>query len=189
MMVCVLRLMVDGRLEGRGPLGEGTMCPEPSGRGMALALGKPCSTSAWGVLGRVGTESWAWEDRDGTEAIMRDWCRWTIMSLWKLIRRLKAALRRPSQTKRKARRPSMSRAPMTPPAIAGRFGPDLIALTGELGLEDVRCEPAELDEVGDAVFDGALVAVEVNDAVPVGAGRGTWAVVGAESGIPAKADT
>jgi hypothetical protein len=78
---------------------------------------------------------------------------------------------------------------MTPPAIAGRFGPDLIALTGELGLEDVRCEPAELDEVCDAVFDGALVAVEVNDAVPVGAGRGTWAVVGAESGIPAKADT
>jgi len=50
---------------------------------------------------------------------------------------------------------------MMPPAIAGRFRCDFVVLTGELVLDVVGRE-----------VDEAPVAVEVDDDVPVGAGKG-----------------
>jgi len=62
---------------------------------------------------------------------------------------------------------------MMPPAIAGRFGPDLTVWSDELVLEADGCEPEEVAEVGARVADGdPLEAVELNDGVPVGTDTG-----------------
>ena len=82
MVTCSVRLM-----DGRGPLGEGTTCPDARGRG--TALGRPCSTS----LGRV---------KEGASTMSgiivcgfaRERRRRTIMSLWKLHRFSIVCLRR-----------------------------------------------------------------------------------------------
>jgi hypothetical protein len=74
-------------IDGRGPLGEGTTCPDARGRG--TALGSPCSTSS----GRV---------KEGASTMLgmmvggfaRERRRRTIKSLWKLHRLSIDVLRR-----------------------------------------------------------------------------------------------
>ena len=74
MVICSVRL-----IDGRGPLGGGTTCPDARGRG--TGLGSPCSTSS----GRV-------KEGDSTMLGMvvcgfaRERRRRTIKSLWKLHR-------------------------------------------------------------------------------------------------------
>jgi len=82
MVMCSVRL-----IDGRGPLGEGTTCPDAWGRG--TAVGSPCSTSSRRAEEGVSTMSGM-----VVCGFARERRRRTIISLWKLHRFSIVCLRR-----------------------------------------------------------------------------------------------
>jgi len=122
---------------------------------MIALLGKPCSTSCGSVVS-AGVAG-------GKVMLQRDIRRWTIMSLWNEIL-LSTDLRlRLMITRRVDRRPRKTRAPSTPPTIAGRLAlrprPDDAEASGEAGGDEVVFAADEVEDVGAGFVEAGGVGV------------------------------